>query len=48
VAAGLRGHRPICLTNNYGFSGLFIDTGGGFADASNIDAIAELVDQQIR
>ncbi len=38
----------ICLTHNYGFSGLFINTGGGFVDASNIDVIAPLVDQQIR
>jgi simple sugar transport system substrate-binding protein len=45
---GFEAIAQICLTNNYGFSGLFIDTGGGFADASNIDAIAELVDQQIR
>jgi simple sugar transport system substrate-binding protein len=38
----------LCLTHSYGFSGLFIDTGGGFVDASNIDVIAPLVEQQIR
>jgi simple sugar transport system substrate-binding protein len=45
---GFEAIAQICLTDKYGFSGLFIDTGGGFADASNIDAIAELVAQQIR
>jgi len=45
---GFEAIAQICLTDKYGFSGLFIDTGGGFADASNIDAIAELVQQQIR
>lgn len=38
----------LCLTNSYGFSGLFINTGGGFIDESNIDVIAPLVEQQIR
>ena len=45
---GFEAITQICLTDKYGFSGLFIDTGGGFAYAGNIDAIAELVDQQIR
>ena len=45
---GFEAVAQICLSHNYGFSGLFIDTGGGFADADNIDAIAELVTQQIR
>jgi simple sugar transport system substrate-binding protein len=45
---GFEAIAQICLTHNYGFSGLFIDTGGGFADAENIDEIAELVAQQIR
>ncbi|MFV2064269.1 MAG: substrate-binding domain-containing protein [Chloroflexota bacterium] len=45
---GFEAIAQICLTNNYGFSGLFINTGGGFADASNIDLIAPLVEQQIR
>jgi simple sugar transport system substrate-binding protein len=38
----------LCLTHFYGFSGLMIDTGGGFADKSNIDVLAPLVEQQIR
>ncbi|MGH9213581.1 MAG: sugar ABC transporter substrate-binding protein [Acidimicrobiales bacterium] len=38
----------LCLTHSYGFSGLFIDTGGGFVDESNIDVIAPLVEDQIR
>ncbi len=45
---GFEAITQICLTDKYGFAGLFIDTGGGFADANNIDAIAELVSQQIR
>ena len=38
----------LCLTKMYGFSGLFINTGGGFIDKSNVDVIAPLVEQQIR
>jgi simple sugar transport system substrate-binding protein len=45
---GFEAIAQICLTHNYGFSGLFINTGGGFADASNIDLIAPLVQEQIR
>jgi simple sugar transport system substrate-binding protein len=45
---GFEAIAQICLTHNYGFSGLFINTGGGFVDASNIDMVAPLVDQQIR
>jgi simple sugar transport system substrate-binding protein len=45
---GFFGIEQLCLTHKYGFSGLFINTGGGFVDASNIDQIAPLVDQQIR
>ncbi len=40
--------QQLCLTKKYGFSGLFINTGGGFIDKSNVDAIAPLVTQQIR
>jgi simple sugar transport system substrate-binding protein len=40
--------QQLCLTKLYGFSGLFINTGGGFVDKSNIDAIAALVTKQIR
>jgi simple sugar transport system substrate-binding protein len=45
---GFEAIAQICLTHNYGFSGLFINTGGGFADASNIEMLAPLVEQQIR
>lgn len=38
----------ICLSHNYGFSGLLIDTGAGFISKDNIDAIAPLVAKQIR
>jgi simple sugar transport system substrate-binding protein len=38
----------LCLTKTYGFGGLFINTGAGFVDKSNIDAIAPLVTSQIR
>lgn len=38
----------ICLTKNYGFSGLMIDTGAGFADKANIDQLSALVTKQIR
>lgn len=38
----------LCLTDKYGFSGLFVNTGGGFVDETNIDVIALLVEQQIR
>jgi len=45
---GYFGVLQICLTHNYGFAGLHIDTGAGFADADNIEMLAPLVDQQIR
>jgi simple sugar transport system substrate-binding protein len=45
---GFEAIAQICLTHNYGFSGLHINTGGGFVDATNIDVIAPLVEQQIR
>ena len=38
----------ICLTKNYGFSGLMINTGAGFVDKDNADMIAPLVDEQIQ
>ncbi len=38
----------ICLTHNYAFTGLHIDTGAGFAHADNIELLADLVEQQIR
>ncbi len=45
---GFEAVQQLCLTEKYGFSGLFINTGGGFIDKTNIDAIAPLVNQQIR
>jgi simple sugar transport system substrate-binding protein len=47
----LQGYLPvlqICLTKTYGFSGLHIDTGGGFADKDNIEFLAPLVEKEIR
>jgi simple sugar transport system substrate-binding protein len=38
----------ICLTHNYAFTGLHIDTGAGFLHADNVDLLAALVEQQIR
>ena len=45
---GFEAVEQLCLTHTYGFSGLFINTGGGFVDKSNVDVIAPLVEQQIR
>ena len=45
---GYFGVLQICLTHNYGFAGLQIDTGAGFADANNVEQLAELVAKQIR
>jgi len=47
----LQGYLPIlqiCLNVKYGFSGLHVDTGSGFAHADNIEQLAALVEQQIR
>lgn len=47
----LQGYLPIlqiCLSVEYNFSGLHIDTGSGFANASNIEQLAALVDEGIR
>lgn len=47
----LQGYLPIlqiCLTHNFAFTGLHIDTGAGFAHADNIDLLADLVEAQIR
>jgi simple sugar transport system substrate-binding protein len=47
----LQGYLPIlqiCLTKTYGFSGLHVDTGGGFADKDNIEFLAPLVEKEIR
>jgi len=47
----LQGYLPVlqvCLTKKYGFSGLHIDTGAGFTDASNVEYIAALSEKGIR
>lgn len=47
----LQGYLPIlqiCLTHNFAFTGLHIDTGAGFAHKDNVELLADLVDQQIR
>ncbi|MFW6135489.1 MAG: substrate-binding domain-containing protein [Chloroflexota bacterium] len=47
----LQGYLPIvqiCLTEKYQFSGLHIDTGSGFAHKDNVEALAPLVEKQIR
>ncbi len=45
---GYFGVLQLCLTKNYAFAGLQIDTGAGFADKNNIDMLAPLVAKQIR
>lgn len=47
----LQGYLPIvqlCMTKKYQFSGLHIDTGSGFAHKDNVEALAPLVEDQIR
>jgi simple sugar transport system substrate-binding protein len=47
----LQGYLPVmqaCLSKKYGFSGLYIDTGVGLVDRSNVDAVAEWARQQVR
>jgi simple sugar transport system substrate-binding protein len=47
----LQGYLPIlqsCLTHNYLFTGLHVDTGAGFAYKENVDMLAALVEKQIR
>ena len=45
---GFFGVEQLCLEKKYGFGGLFINTGAGFVDKTNIDAVGPLVTQQIR
>lgn len=45
---GYFGVLQICLAKNYGFAGLQIDTGAGFADKDNINQLSDLVTKQIR
>lgn len=47
----LQGYLPIlqiCLSKTYGFSGLHINTGAGFASKENIEFLAPLVEKEIR
>lgn len=47
----LQGYLPIlqaCLTKKYGFAGLYIDTGVGLVDISNIENLEPLAKQKIR
>ena len=47
----LQGYLPIlqiCLTKVYGFSGLYINTGAGFVDKSNVEMVAPLAEKNIR
>lgn len=47
----LQGYIPIlqiCLTKKYGFAGMHIDTGSGFASKENIEFLAPLVEKEIR
>ncbi len=47
----LQGYLPIlqiCITDNFAFTGLHVDTGAGFAHKDNVELLADLVDQQIR
>jgi simple sugar transport system substrate-binding protein len=47
----LQGYLPIvqvCLAKKYGFSGLYVDTGVGLIDGSNVESIEALVLEQIR
>lgn len=47
----LQGYLPIlqiCLTHNFAFTGLHVDTGAGFAHKDNVDLLADLVTEQIR
>ena len=45
---GYFGVLQICLTKNYGFSGLMINTGAGFGSKDNIGQLSPLVTKQIR
>ena len=45
---GFMGITQLCISNAYGFSGLFVNTGGGFVDASNVELIEPLAQAGIR
>jgi len=47
----LQGYLPVlqaCLTKKYGFAGLYIDTGVGLIDGTNVDAVASLAAKGVR
>jgi simple sugar transport system substrate-binding protein len=47
----LQGYVPIlsvCLTKKYGFGPLSVDTGSGFVNAANVEALAGLAEEGIR
>ncbi len=47
----LQGYLPVlqaCLTKKYGFAGLYVNTGVGLVDNSNVNQIEGLAQQQIR
>lgn len=47
----LQGYLPVlqtCLTKKFGFAGLYINTGMGLIDSSNVDLVAGLAEQKIR
>jgi simple sugar transport system substrate-binding protein len=47
----LQGYLPIlslCLTHNYGFAPMNNETGAGFVDVNNFEAVAELAEKGIR
>ncbi len=45
---GYFGVLQICLTHNYGFAGIQEDTGAGFVNKANVDALVALVAKGIR
>jgi len=45
---GYFGVLQLCLSHEYHFSGLQIDTGAGFVTKSNLDTVAPLIEKQIR
>ncbi len=45
---GFEAIAQLCLSHAFGVGGLFINTGAGFVDASNIDIVSQLVAKQLR
>jgi simple sugar transport system substrate-binding protein len=47
----LQGYLPIvqaCMTKKYGFGGLYIDTGVGLIDSTNVNEVAGLAAKGVR